>query len=134
MVLPGSYSARVLPFVSPSSSAWTAARRYSIREGIEDGGDGEGVAEVEPVAVGVDVEPALDKSGGGLLAGRDGGLPVAFPGEEDISADVQSDQGDGRAGLEDDVGGAGVAVGVELGVGGYVAGDFDGAAHDDKLL
>ena len=46
----------------------------------------------------------------------------------------KSDQGDGRAGLEDDVGGAWVAVGVELGVRGYVAGDFDGSAHDYQLF
>ena len=72
--------------------------------------------------------------GGGALAGRRPGTPVAFPGEGDLSADVQADQGDGRAGLEDDVGGAWVTVGVELGVGGYVTGDLDGSAHDDKLL
>ena len=40
----------------------------------------------------------------------------------------------GDAGLEDDVGRAWVAVGVELGVGGNVAGDLDGTAHDDKLF
>ena len=60
--------------------------------------------------------------------------PVAFPGEEDFPADIEPDQGDGYAGIEDDVCGAGVAVGVELGVGGYVAGDLDGAAHDNNLL
>ena len=72
---------------------------------VEGGGDCERVAEVEPVAVGVDVEPALDESRGGALAGRTPGSPVAIPGEEDLSADVESDQGDGHAGLEDDVGG-----------------------------
>ena len=90
--------------------------------GIEDGGDGQGVAEVKVVAVGVDIEPAPDETRGDALAWRCPGTPVSVPGEEDLSADIQSYQGDGRAGLEDDVGGAGVAVGVELGVGGNVAG------------
>ena len=46
---------------------------------------------------------------------------------------VQPYQGYGDAGVEDDVGGAGVVVDVEFGVGGDVSADLDRASHDKDL-